>query len=145
MRLISPRARGSTSNTDSRRAELQETYRMILNHSVPSPRRLVRRDAASATSLAPCWRHGCPVLGLLSGRRRRPTRRRRLASVGRFGCPAQYAGSLARVGKWISVTHEWPAVRRVACSTLTISRPGPRPARACRRSCERADSRARCC
>jgi DNA-binding SARP family transcriptional activator len=89
--------------------ELQETYRMILNHAgaLASPAGSPRDDRLGDIARAMLASRLVPVLGPgLSDSAPAPDPAAAAHHLSEhFGCPAQYAGNLARVGQWISVTH----------------------------------------
>ena len=90
--------------------ELRETYGLILQHS-PSlavrpraarTRRSPRRDRPRGTGLASRAR---ARLGARRWRRAPDPNAAAKHLAKHFGCPAEYNGSLARVGQWVAVTH----------------------------------------
>ena len=92
-------------------AELQETYRMILQHAralaAPVGSSRTQDDRFEEIVRAALASPLVPVLGPgLSGSA--PALDPAAVAVHlaqRFGCPAEYCASLARVGQWVTVTH----------------------------------------
>ena len=92
-------------------AELQETHRAILRHSValvsPTGVTRTRADHLDHIVRAALASQLVPVLGPgLGGSAPAPDHRAAAKHLSQhFGCPREYAGTLARVGQWVAVTH----------------------------------------